>query len=149
MAPLGDRIIWSRRNLALKGILKACQIVPTLALIFIMRGYSSLQISKFGLGKVAVFWQFYCLSFCMRIIHCRWNLACKPNFMWLDCQVNTLLPYFYFLFTPKIVKDTALQSRPGFFGTSCIYRTYYFLWTRQMHLFQSYWTIFYAHYIWM
>ena len=33
--------------------------------------------------------------------------------MRLDCRVNALLPYIYFLSTPKIVKDIVLQIRAG------------------------------------
>ena len=32
---------------------------------------------------------------------------------------NALLWYFYFLSTPKIVRDIALQNRPGFFCSTC------------------------------
>jgi len=43
-----------------------------------------------------------CVCKCKKLISCHWLLS-----------KYTLLPYFYFLLAPKIMRDIALQGRPG------------------------------------
>jgi len=43
-----------------------------------------------------------CVCKCKKLISCHWLLS-----------KYTLLPYFYFLLAPKIMREIALQGRPG------------------------------------